>query len=341
MNTKEKIEFNNLWIRARTEAIANITECLHPQCSDNSINSHILQRNGILTPLIDDGFIMQMEINPYEDPPNFFKRKSAKQAFAFNCFCSVHDDQIFKPIEVHPIDFELYENRLLFLVRSKYNEKFRKLVVLDILDKVISHFKDNGNLTAVQYYEQKRAFTQLGLGDIKNYEDLIWKDLNKGSESLIIERREIDFLPICMASFFDYETTNETNAYRLANGKEMEELSSIFITAFPYDNRSQMILAYKKSDEVTLKHYVNTFLKESQKRIERKLTNLMLFQCETWVMSEEFYKTRIKCCDGFFDYAAQFSNSNLNERINVNLNMFRDGFCEGAMNWKKRMANKS
>lgn len=278
---------------------------------------------------------MQMEINPYEDPPNFFKRKSAKQAFAFNCFCSEHDDKIFKPIETHPIDFEPYRNRLLFLVRSKYNEKFRKLVVLEIWDKIITHFKDKRDLDAVRRFEQQKAFTQLGLHDIQSYEDLIWKDLDNGSESFVIERREIDFLPICVASFFDYETTEETNEYLRTTGREMEELSSVFITVFPYDGVSQMILAYKKSNKVKLKQYVNTFLKESQKRLQRKLTNLMLFHCETWVMSEDFYNIRIKNCESFFDYAAKFSNLNLNERRNFNLNMFKDGFCEQAMNFKR------
>jgi len=335
LKTQEEIEFNNLLIKSKNEAISSITECLHPKCKQNSINSHILQRNGILSPLIDKGFIMQMEINPYEDPPNYFKSKTAKQAFAFNCFCSLHDDQIFKPIEVHPIDFESYRNRLLFLVRSKYNEKFRKIVVIKMWDKQIKHYRKEGRLDIVEDFEQRRKFAKLGLADIERYEALIWNDLNTGTESFIIERREVDFLPICLASFFDYETTKETDAYRKQHGMEMDELSSIFITVFPYDGKSQMILAYKKTDTAILKHYVNTFLKESQKKVERKLTNLMLFQCETWVVSEAFYEKRIQDCKEFFDYAVSFSNNNPNERRNFNLNMFRDGFCTNAGAWRK------
>ncbi len=96
-----------------------------------------------------------------------------------------------------------------------------------------------------------------------------------------------------------------------------------------------MILAYRKADEKTVKPYVNRFLKESEKKVQRKLTNLILFQCETWVMSEAFYNKSIENCKEFFDYAVRLSNENLNGSRNIDLNIFREGFCAKTSAWRK------
>ncbi|HPE58266.1 MAG TPA: hypothetical protein PK904_17810 [Bacteroidales bacterium] len=339
MNSTEIIEYNNLWIKAKKKAIDNIDKCFYPGCEEKSIKSHILQRNGILSPLIEDGHLYQMEINLYKEPINYFVRTGAGEAFSFNCFCNIHDNQLFKPIETHPIDFSLYRNRLLFLVRAKLNEKFRKMVVIDIWSQLIDFYKRKGDHYIVNDLMAKKLNGQQGLSDILMSEQVIWNDLDSGSESFVIEFREIEFLPICLASFFDHETTDEINRYRELQGKDMEKLSSIFITVFPYNKKSIIMLAYRQSDEKILKGYVNKYLKESEKKLQRLITNLMLFQCETWVMSEDFFLKRIHKCQDFFHLAAKFSYQNNNERRNFDLNMFREGFCEKTKTWENLYTN--
>jgi len=276
-----------------------------------------------------------MEKDPYEVPLHYFKRKSSNQAFAFNCFCSTHDDQVFKSIEVHPIDFSKYENRLLFLIRSKYNEKHNKIVTIKTWDKQIAHFEKQEKQELVAQFKDQRKSAKQELKAIKRYEAQLWDDINTGNQSFVIERRAIDFLPICIASFFDYESPSDPHAYRQKQGKESPAFTSLFIAVFPYEKKSQMILAYRKSDEKRVKPYINKFIKESEKKLQRRLTNLMLFHCETWVMSEAFYKKRIEACKEFFDYALRYSNAHLNRRRNIDLNLFKEGFCATANAWRK------
>jgi len=97
------------------------------------------------------------------------------------------------------------------------------------------------------------------------------------------------------------------------------------------------MMAYKKKDERTVKQYVNSIFKESENRLLSKLTNLVLFQCETWVTSESFYKERIKNCENYFGYATDFSNANDNERIFFKLNLFKESFCKDIRQWSKNV----
>ena len=99
------------------------------------------------------------------------------------------------------------------------------------------------------------------------------------------------------------------------------------------------MMGYKKSDERLVKPYVNSFFKENEKRLTRKITNLLLFQCETWVTSIDFFNKRIKKCQEYFGIAAQYSITNLNERRIFNINLFNENFCDKIEQWKKGLAN--
>jgi len=96
----------------------------------------------------------------------------------------------------------------------------------------------------------------------------------------------------------------------------MPRIAHIFVNLFPYDGRSILMMGYDKIDEPKIKGYFNTFFSESEKRLFRKLTNLILFQCETWVASDEFYSKYIKGNELLFAEAIKYSFRNQNERSN-------------------------
>jgi hypothetical protein len=47
--TKGEIKFAKLFTKWKSAGISSINVCYHPKCNEKSINSHILQKNGILT----------------------------------------------------------------------------------------------------------------------------------------------------------------------------------------------------------------------------------------------------------------------------------------------------
>ena len=334
MHDKRKTEIAKALQSAKLKAIEQINTCFYPSCNKPSINSHILQKNGILSELVEDGHLMQMEINHFDENIHFFKRTGIKKAFSFNCFCETHDNELFKSIELREIDFSIYKNCLLFTLRTKNNEKFRKMVNSKMRAILI---EKHSNLFDIDDLERRNHQEKLGMKDIESTENVILSDIATGQESFVFLIRDISKIPICLSSFFNYETTHELERHIRTYGTDMEKVSDIFISVFPYSGKTKFMMGYKKQDEHIVKPYVNSIFKEKERRLLTKLTNLLLFQCETWVTSESFYHNRIKKVEKLFNTAVNFANANDNERITFNLNLFKESFCRDFTQWVKQI----
>lgn len=318
-----KIQTAKAFHDCKTKATNNIKTCFHPECNEKSINSHILQKNGILSSIAEENHVVEMQIDKFNNEVHTFKKIGIKKAFSFNCFCLKHDTELFKTIEVEEIDFLNYKNLLLFTLRTIYNEKFRKLVNIQMYDCLI---KNHSDLFNVDFLKGQSIQEKLGLGDIEKTEMTIWQDLNNSTESYVFKVREISKKDICLSAFYNYETSVELNNYIRQHRKNKEEVIDIFINLFPYKEKSIFMMAYKNKNEAEVKGYINEFFTENEKRLERKITNLMMFQCETWVVSNKFYSRRIKKSEQAFSFAVNFSHNNMNERRFFDINLFSDDF---------------
>lgn len=327
----DKIKFSKLFHESKKSAKKKINKCYHPNCSEKSINSHILQKNGILSSIAKENHLWEHVLNQFKEPHYQFKRTGINEIFSFNCFCQKHDSELFKAIENNNINFDDYKSCLLFTLRTIYNEKFRKEVNVHIYNCVL-----NSELSPFMNLELLKGTLEqekLGIKDIESNENDIWKDLYGNTESFVFEFRELSKIELCLSAFYNYETSLEMNQYRFKYGKDMERISEIFINLFPYNGKSMLLMGYNKKDEKTVKADFYTYFKESEKRVQRKLTNLFLFACETWVISEKFYFEKFRGIEDIIAFAAQYSIRNYNERQNFALNMFLPNFKIEMQKW--------
>jgi hypothetical protein len=331
----QKIQIAKVYHECKTTAMNSINFCFHPECNEDSINSHILQKNGILSSIAEDGHVVEMQINKFKEEVHNFKKIGLNNAFSFNCFCSKHDRELFKSIELVEIDFTNYKNLLLFTLRTIYNEKFRKLVNLKMYEGLIL----NPHLFDIDYFLGAKKQEELGLNDIEKTEKTIWEDFNNGEQSYIFKVREIEKKEICLSAFYNYDTSQELSNYIFENRKDKEEVTDIFVNLFPYKNKSIFMMAYKSKNKEQVKNYVNEFFNGNEKRLERKITNLMMFQCETWVVSNKFYLKNIAKTQNAFSFAVNFSHRNMNERKFFDLNIFRDDFSNKFKVFQKNAEN--
>jgi hypothetical protein len=88
-----------------------------------------------------------------------------------------------------------------------------------------------------------------------------------------------------------------------------------------------------------VKGYINAFFSDNEKRLERKITNLMMFQCETWAVSNKFYINNIAKTEDAFAFAVEFSLKNMNERKFFDLNIFRADFPAKYNEFRRRHMN--
>lgn len=328
-----RTKYAKLFYESRKEAISQLNKCNFPNCEKKAINSHILQKNGILSEISPNRFLYEQVTDLFKNPSFHFKRIGINEAFSFTCFCKTHDTELFNEIETKTIDFNNYNHLILLTLRTTLNEKYKKQVV--IKQNEIAK-KKNPELAKIMgnddWFEQEK----LGFKDIEFIENLLWNDLFKGSKTFYFETRELSLKQICLSSYFTYDTTIEIEEYYRKYGVEKERLIDIFINLFPYNNRSYMIMAYEKEFEKTVKGYINSFFKENEKRLERKLTNLLLFQCENWVCSESFYNLKIKDISTHLFDMGSFALRNNNERQFFDLNIFKENFNEKMQIWHNK-----
>ncbi|MGV0923790.1 hypothetical protein [Empedobacter tilapiae] len=174
---------------------------------------------------------------------------------------------------------------------------------------------------------------KLGMSDLnKNLTD-IWTDLNFSTKNFHFNTRELTKIDICLSAFYNYESTLEMNLYKIQHGKDIDRISEVFINFFPYQNKSILIMGYNLKDESILKPYFNTYFKESEKRVQRKLTNLILFACENWIFSEDIYIKKFKNIEKIMAFTNSYSINTLNERQNFNLNLYKESFKSDLTNW--------
>lgn len=78
MKTNGKLdkERAKIFVECKKKGIEKIKACFHPGYAEPSINSHILQQNGILSSIVSDHHVWEQDINPFYDPKFRFKRRN-------------------------------------------------------------------------------------------------------------------------------------------------------------------------------------------------------------------------------------------------------------------------
>ena len=283
-----------------------------------------MQKNGILSSIADKNHLWELFVDHFKEEYIGFKKTGINKIYTFTGFCNNHDTSIFNKIETEgKIDFNDYESCLLFALRTTYNEIWVKRVVLKMREclmtnTVIEIDKDVLKATIKQ--------NKLALKDMEFYTNSMWKDLGDKSESFVFEYREMEYQEICLNSIYTYDTSREIMDYQYKYGKDMDRPSEIFVSFFPYVDKSILLMGYHKDDASKVKSFVNLFFKENIKRTNRRISSLIAFNCETWVCSPAFYENKFKGLDSEFFKAVKFSGKNGNERKTFDVNIFKSNF---------------
>lgn len=299
--------------------------CMYPGCTEKSINSHIMQKNGILSSIADDKHLWESGVDHFKKEFIGFQRKGINKIYTFLGFCNSHDTSVFEKIETKDdIDFNDYESCLLFALRTACNEYRIKEIVIKQQECILNHPDTLSNGMLEISIEQSK----IGLKDLSFLIDSMWDDIKNKTQSFVFEYREMEHFELCLNSIYTYDTSQEIEDYIKKHGKDMERTSEIFISFFPYNGKSILLMGYHKDDTVKVKSFVNLFFKENEKRLKRRLSSLITFNCETWVCSNSLFKKKFEGLDSEFFKTMLFSGENGNERKTFDVNIFLDNFKE-------------
>lgn len=270
-------------------------QCLYPNCTQPAINSHLLQRNGILSNLTENGHLYELvPCSPFELNPGRVRKlklSGIHGSLSEPLFCNEHDASLFESIETANPDWATYKNQLLFAYRSTCSELRKKQRQVEIARRI-----ENSHILSSSWKQSQGPVLvqgmHLGIRDIERFKLDMEKDLTTGTAHFEFKTHDYPLVEACASAIFSPVVNPVTSAYQDA------PLSTVFINIIPAFDRLWVIVGHHRTfaDEWALR-YVEGWSNYSGPTIEQKLTDLFASRLETWCISPSQYrriaKTRI------------------------------------------------
>lgn len=327
MNNKQKKQLQES-IKIRKKIYEKKRKCFSDSCDATAINSHILQKNGIIKSISEYSHVYRYLFDPFKGGINF-KRIGNNEAFSIKGFCNKHDTEIFSEIEQVSFDPNDYRVQLLFSYRSLLYEYRKKEFMLEWYS--IIYEKNQSNLS-----EEKENFLissmfglQLGIGAFQPLLKDIEDNLKVGNvETYKFKTKMLNFLPVCFSTIFPIES-EEASLSKEGDKNEMEELANLvmptndmIVNLFPYSDKSCLIIGFHK-DYSKKENYniLNELDQKQDKDFEQLVSNILLINSETWICSPKFYREKIIPKEGLIKsyILANFNNNFWSYDGNINL----------------------
>lgn len=317
------IKYTNIKNKLFEDAKRCVRLCMHQNCSKNAIKSHVLQKNGILNTIAENGHIMEFGIHPFD--ANLFKFKKVgldniNNPFIFMGFCQEHDTSIFESIEKNQANYHEYKNQLLVNYRGLLNEKRKKEILIDWNNSRLLHDELKGQEDADKLKEEIQGY-ELANEDCKYLIDKMEEDLflQKDTKNFIFHTKSISKIPICCSAVFTYETTDEINEMR-----ENEPLTYIFLTIFPLETETLFIVGYSVDRQHKCQNYIDDMLSKTENELLELLSSILIGQIETWITSVSFYEENLKPIQNqLIDIINNVVLQRTNEREGLSINIFK------------------
>lgn len=260
--------------------------CLCPNCQKTAINSHLLQRNGILDNVAENGHLYEARIKDVyrrinDDKIIEIKKVGIRQAISYPLFCSEHDSIIFRPIEGKSIIFDEYHSQLLFSYRSLCSEVRKKELNIERFDRVLPEGEDKFDLL---------LGTKLGLCDLMYYKELFEKEFVKPQNNFTFLHLTYPFIPVFASGVSTYFQLNGTFV-DFTEGIQEDQISDIFfINLIPLRNSTEIIIGYNNGHtNDNLLKFIQSWKNLSMSQLFNKIIDLFNISLESWGMSPSFY----------------------------------------------------
>ena len=279
--------------KIRDNIFYSAKECMVSNCSQECINSHIVQESKYLKPLANkDGKLKctnQTTTYPSKTPK--FILKPTNKILSFQGFCHFHDELIFSEIEKSPIDFNNHRHLLLLNYRALCHEIRKKKNNYLLFENILKLLKEDDT-------DQREIFDSMAFGSLIGGKELYDVKLKMENElvnntlnDFIFFTTTIPYTEIVASSTFNL-STRPTEVKNLT--EEIEQLifpePLILSTIIPNSNSTQIILCTEKFN----KKYLEEFVSNYSSGMNKMVNDIILQYTESWACSEKFYLDKIK-----------------------------------------------
>jgi hypothetical protein len=136
-----QLEFNKIKSKIALASFNQKHKCFIEDCNQPAIQSHLIQRRGILSNIITNGHLYEVAFLNYPNSHYCIKKVGWKDALTFSGFCAQHDSKLFEPIEKNNINFDDYHSLLLLSYRPLLHEYRLKEDLINAFTKMQVHEK--------------------------------------------------------------------------------------------------------------------------------------------------------------------------------------------------------
>ena len=261
--------------------------CAHYGCEGEAIISHLLQQNGILDSIVENGHaVLVKRTDPYKwnahDEPLEFKVIGRTFTLSTKLFCNNHDTQLFKPIETDALNPYDYKTQLLLNYRTTSAEGRTKEIIIEEFTRVAK------SLTATSDFKEYATdfceMSNVGLRDINFYREQLWEDIEQDSENFTFHVYEYPKIDICASASFslcDDITQNADLTFTLP---------VVFTHIIPINGITYFILGHhKEHSSPEIEEFIMSWDELEMDVLGEKLTQLFAFRTEVWAMSPTLY----------------------------------------------------
>ncbi|MDP1745645.1 MAG: hypothetical protein Q8L90_08710 [Bacteroidota bacterium] len=300
--------------------------CLFDGCLETAINSHLLQKNGIINQISENNQVYQIRSDNYVKEGLEFRLQSIKVAFAFPGFCSQHDNDIFKEIETTDIQYTDYRTQLLFCYRALMNEKRKKEVIVDWEGRILDSFKLKLYLSPyfLEMLADHRKGNLLGIKDGNYYENIFLLNIKDDTlRDFSFMTYELPKIGLCVSGVFSYETSKEIIAHNNSYKAE-KPLTDIYINIIPILDKTIIIFGCLTIHKEICWDYINGFNTGDTKSSLKRISDLLICQVENWLCSPTIYKTLLKPKEREILDLVKISLEHENERRVLQFNIFEN-----------------
>lgn len=296
--------------------------CMFTNCTEDSINSHILQKNGILRQISDNNHLMQLShnfaINNESDLPFQFRKIGINDAYSFPGFCKFHDHNLFKQIESKTIiEFNDNKNCLLFSYRTICDEIRRKEIVRDIQTEFLQYFDLEQQINIYYFLNGLNE----GIANLNYFKNEIENNLQMLDDSFECYTISFPEIKICVSGALNIAQKNN-------HEKKINDIYSIgqipFVTSiiniFPYNNVQQVIATVHKTLKCEWTLNLINDLQSSQ--YLKALSDLLVTRTEVWCASPSLINNLPKTIIEQYGEVWKKNVLNYSNEINVDFNLF-------------------
>ncbi|MCB9809092.1 hypothetical protein H6776_01710 [Candidatus Nomurabacteria bacterium] len=273
----EQHEIGNFWKDVKNKKRV----CMYRDCNEPAINSHVLQKNGVLDQVAENDHVIMLQENLYSEnlgQAHEFKPVGLNNAYSFKGFCKNHDDQVFKEIEKDTeIVFTPYQ-QALFAYRSLCNELYRKELVYEMSGKLLREHMMDPFLIA------HRDGSSVGIEQMKKFKTILETSLIESDFSTLdLFFSETQHVEVCISTLLNIGD-QKIGTFKLP--------AAVVLNIFPWGSKTIiMMCSLKGRSSRWISRKKSIFETGKASKQIKAINEILTLRAEFWAMSNSLYQT--------------------------------------------------